>query len=149
MTAFRSRPVTKGLYVLGPPVLGFHRRLRGTRIVPGQRDRHWREDLHVPLDGQDHTLGQRHVSHLAALGKREAQLRPHHLHLAPDMDDFLGKVEVIGTQSQRLSLPEAQARSDLDEDSVPVRHCRTYGQHTLGSPRLNSAGCRGRRTDGA
>lgn len=55
-----------------PPVFGFHRRLRGSRVIPGQGDRYWREEFHVPLNGPSHALGQGHVSDLSALGKREA-----------------------------------------------------------------------------
>ena len=78
-----------------PPVFGLHRRLGWSRVVPGQRDRHRRELLHVLPDGTGHAGRQRHVPDLAALGKCETQLRPHHLDLPPDVDDFLLKVDVV------------------------------------------------------
>lgn len=65
------------------------------------------------------------------------------------MDDFLGEVDVLRAQPERLSLSEAKARSNLDEDPIPFRHRRTYGQHAFGRPRLDPAGCGSRRTDRA
>jgi hypothetical protein len=46
-------------------------------------------------DGPGHAGRQRHVPDFAALRKREAQFRSHHLDLPPNMDDFLLEVDVV------------------------------------------------------
>jgi hypothetical protein len=97
--------------------------------------------------GFGHAWGQGHFTDLAALGKREAQLRPHHLDLAPDVDDFRLEVDVLRSQTERLSLAEAKAGTDLDEDPVALGQSCAYRQNPLGRPLLNPTRCSRRRAD--
>jgi len=65
------------------------------------------------------------------------------------VDDFLGEVDVLQGKPERLPLPEPKARSDHKEELVAVGQGRLYRQHPFGWPRLDPAGCGGRRANRA
>lgn len=55
------------------------------------------------------------------------------------MDDFVGEVDIVQAQAERLSLPESEARTYLDKDPVVLWHSRAHGRHALRQPRLDPA----------
>ena len=65
------------------------------------------------------------------------------------MDDFRVEVDVLNGQAERLSLPESEAGSDLDEDAIALGQTCPDSQDPVGRPRLDPAGRGCRRADRA